>query len=100
MRKNISAIDGVWNLHRVSMKNSRGMSDEQISKIMEMKEKGAQYLNFQVIQNLLFLSWDYFFTLSLILDPEVDQDSSTVKIGLFVLQSGDRAVSEKTESLD
>jgi hypothetical protein len=52
------ALDGAWNLHRFSMKNSRGMSEDKISKIMEMKEKGAQYLNFQVLSklnNLLFL---------------------------------------------
>ena len=58
MRRNMSALDGAWNLHRVSMKNSRGMSEDTISKIMEMKEKGAQYLNFQVLSklnNLLFL---------------------------------------------
>ena len=44
----MSALDGAWNLHRVSMKNSRGMSKKQVAKVMEMKEKGAEYLNFQV----------------------------------------------------
>jgi hypothetical protein len=46
----MSALDGAWNLHRASMKNSRGMSEGKVAKIMELKEKGAQYLNFQVVQ--------------------------------------------------
>ena len=57
MRQETSALEGAWHLSKASMKNSRGMSEEQIIKILEMKEKGAQYLNFQVkllkiIQNL------------------------------------------------
>jgi hypothetical protein len=48
IRRETSAIDGAWNLHRSSLKNTRGMSKEQIVKVCDMKEKGAENLNFQV----------------------------------------------------
>jgi len=49
MQRETSALDGCWNLHRVTMKDSTAMDTTTIAKIMEMKERGAKYLNFQVI---------------------------------------------------
>ena len=48
MRGQLAALDGAWNLHHREMKNTRGMSKEQILKVCDMKEKGAENLNFQV----------------------------------------------------
>ncbi|CBY24093.1 unnamed protein product [Oikopleura dioica] len=49
MQRETSALDGCWNLHRVTMKDSTAMDTTTIAKIMEMKERGAKYLNFQFL---------------------------------------------------
>ena len=59
MRRETSALDGAWNLHSSSFKNVRGMSKEQIIKVCDMREKGAENLNFQVRLKMIHsLIWD------------------------------------------
>jgi hypothetical protein len=88
MRGQLTALDGAWNLHHRSLENTRGMSKEQILKVCDMKEKGAENLNFQVGLKISFILYDSYRMIIYILssqsDPvEVDQCRPKINFGLL-----------------